>query len=244
MKLKKSGSYRRKETILDIEGESIRLIQTRQTKRLRLSFDLSRRLFRVSAPWRFSLSQIEAFIRENQAFISRLRLTHGAPLPPPPTAYVLGDELFVFGKSYTVSKGAEHQRPFILLDETCAQICIRPSAGQTVLPMPKWVAWQKQQVQNKADLLKPVLLALTGEHDVSIKARVLKRMWGNCRVQTREIHLSHHLAEFPIRALRYVLIHELCHLKVPNHSPAFWALVTKYEPDVKAIKALLRRGMG
>lgn len=37
----------------------------------------------------------------------------------------------------------------------------------------------------------------------------------------------------PERALRYLILHELAHLIVPNHSAKFWALVARYEPDYR-----------
>ena len=38
----------------------------------------------------------------------------------------------------------------------------------------------------------------------------------------------------PERALRYLVLHELAHLFEANHSPRFWALVARHEPDYKA----------
>lgn len=37
----------------------------------------------------------------------------------------------------------------------------------------------------------------------------------------------------PERALRYLILHELSHLVVPNHSKAFWAVVGKHMPDYR-----------
>jgi predicted metal-dependent hydrolase len=41
------------------------------------------------------------------------------------------------------------------------------------------------------------------------------------------------LTDIPEQALRYLIIHELCHLTHMNHSRAFWQLVGKYQPDYK-----------
>lgn len=42
----------------------------------------------------------------------------------------------------------------------------------------------------------------------------------------------------PERALRYLILHELAHMLEANHSPRFWALVGRYEPDYKRQRAI------
>ena len=44
----------------------------------------------------------------------------------------------------------------------------------------------------------------------------------------------------PPAAFEYVLVHELCHLLQPNHSPAFWAEVAQRCPDWSTQRDLLR----
>jgi hypothetical protein len=42
----------------------------------------------------------------------------------------------------------------------------------------------------------------------------------------------------PERALRYLILHELAHMLEANHSPRFWALVGRFEPDYKRQRAI------
>ena len=52
--------------------------------------------------------------------------------------------------------------------------------------------------------------------------------WGSCTPADRTIRLSHRLREMPEWVVDYVLVHELAHLLVADHSPAFWDLVAAY----------------
>jgi predicted metal-dependent hydrolase len=52
--------------------------------------------------------------------------------------------------------------------------------------------------------------------------------WGSCTPLDATIRLSHRLRELPDWVVDYVLVHELAHLLVPDHSAAFWAHVARY----------------
>lgn len=51
--------------------------------------------------------------------------------------------------------------------------------------------------------------------------------WGSCST-TGTISLSWRLSFAPPEVMRYVIIHECCHLGQMNHSTKFWALVGKH----------------
>jgi predicted metal-dependent hydrolase len=69
------------------------------------------------------------------------------------------------------------------------------------------------------------------------------RLYGSCSVRTGDIRLSHRLASMPVWVRDYVLIHELAHLRVPNHSSRFWALVNRYELAERARGYLMGAGL-
>jgi predicted metal-dependent hydrolase len=52
--------------------------------------------------------------------------------------------------------------------------------------------------------------------------------WGSCTIATGHIRISTRLAGWPPWVLDYVLVHELAHLEVPDHSRAFHDLVDRY----------------
>ena len=51
---------------------------------------------------------------------------------------------------------------------------------------------------------------------------------GSCTASRGTIRISHRMAELPKWVVDYILVHEIAHLKEPNHSRKFWALVNRY----------------
>lgn len=58
----------------------------------------------------------------------------------------------------------------------------------------------------------------------------MKRMWASCG-KDRVIRLNPELVELPRAILEYVVSHEIAHLVVRNHSPAFWRVVAELLPE-------------
>ncbi|MDA8274096.1 MAG: M48 family metallopeptidase [Actinomycetota bacterium] len=52
--------------------------------------------------------------------------------------------------------------------------------------------------------------------------------WGSCSLHSREIRISDRLRVVPEWVLDGVIVHELAHLLVPDHSPRFRALERRY----------------
>jgi predicted metal-dependent hydrolase len=67
--------------------------------------------------------------------------------------------------------------------------------------------------------------------------------YGSCTVGKATIRLSDVLADMPAWVRDYVLVHELAHLVVPNHSPEFWALVGRYPLTERARGYLMAKGV-
>jgi predicted metal-dependent hydrolase len=66
--------------------------------------------------------------------------------------------------------------------------------------------------------------------------------WGSC-TSRGHISLNAQLLLFPPGLVEYVMIHELCHLRHMNHSPAFHGEVARFLPDWEVRRhALQERG--
>ena len=70
-----------------------------------------------------------------------------------------------------------------------------------------------------------------------------KSRWGSCSVNERSIRLSLEVSDYPGWVRDYVIVHELAHLIVPDHSDAFWELVERYPLTERARGFLIAKGM-
>lgn len=71
-----------------------------------------------------------------------------------------------------------------------------------------------------------------------ITVRLQRTRWGSCSSQGN-LNLNASLLFLRPEVVRYLLVHELCHLRWLNHSRRYWALVRQAEPDYLALDAEL-----
>jgi hypothetical protein len=67
--------------------------------------------------------------------------------------------------------------------------------------------------------------------------------WGSYSTRGT-VSLNAGLLFLPAELTRYVLLHELCHVAQPNHSPAFWSLLEQHAPDARQLRDRLRSSHG
>jgi predicted metal-dependent hydrolase len=66
-----------------------------------------------------------------------------------------------------------------------------------------------------------------------------KTRWGSCSSRGN-INYNWRIIMAPKEVIDYLIVHELCHLRIPNHSESFWQEVEKYSPNFKQYRAWLR----
>lgn len=66
----------------------------------------------------------------------------------------------------------------------------------------------------------------------SVTIESSKVRWGSCN-GNKELTFHWQLILYPVEALEYVVIHEMCHMSHLNHDRSFWRLVGKHCPNYK-----------
>lgn len=68
---------------------------------------------------------------------------------------------------------------------------------------------------------------------INVKVNDTVSKYGSCMPKTKKLFFTLRLAMMPQRIYDMIIVHELAHLKYPNHSKEYYAYIEKYMPDYK-----------
>ena len=75
----------------------------------------------------------------------------------------------------------------------------------------------------------------------SLKCRIMTSKWGVCYTRSNKITIISYLIHYPFECLEYIIVHELTHFIIPNHSKRFYDIVANNMPDYKRASDLLKK---
>ena len=103
-----------------------------------------------------------------------------------------------------------------------------PEYPESEKEIAKLKALAKQVIPPKVEYYS----ALLGVKPERVSINRAKTRFGSCSAKNT-LNFSCYLMLFDEKAIDYVVVHELCHIKEKNHSPRFYALVESVMPDYK-----------
>lgn len=132
--------------------------------------------------------------------------------------------------------------PFLLEPSTRARVVLAP--GKIFLPAgrPAGKALEgfiKSRARNVITKLVEVDAAALDAEFGKISLRDPRSRWGSCNSEGN-LMFSWRLMLAPPEVLRYVVAHEVAHLREMNHAPAFWAEVAVLMPNYEAPRRWLK----
>lgn len=150
-------------------------------------------------------------------------------------------QLPALGRAWQVT-AQEADKPWVAVRETGpGRLLIHGRIGDEPAGRAGLARWLVRQAH---DHLAPRLEELSGQLGLAFRRVGFKRQrtrWGSCS-HHKSISLNAKLLFLEPVLVRYVMVHELCHLAEMNHSPRFWSLVREHHADFRAHDRELRNG--
>ena len=193
---------------------------------------------RISAPMRLSKERIAEFVESKLDWIRNQQARLAEQPHSPARKYESGDTVYLFGKPCLLSVEYTSGKCSVRLDGGHVLLTVRPDSTfeqrEAVVN-----EWYRGLLKERIGLRLPEWEEVTGLYCNSWQTKNMKTRWGTCNTGTKKIWLNLQLAKKPPECLDYVILHELAHLKIPNHGKEFEALLDRYMPDWRERRKIL-----
>jgi predicted metal-dependent hydrolase len=187
----------------------------------------------VRAPLKVSEKAIREFVEKHSGWVQEKQAQMCAVVPTLAKQYAPGEKFLYLGRQVPLEivKG---QKPALILD---THFKLAESALENAEKV--FQNWYREQARQ---ILSERVRLFAGQHNLhyqKIRISSARTRWGSCSSKG-SLSFSWRLILMPMEMVDYVIVHELAHTLVHNHSQRFWKQVEKIRPDYKEHRKWLR----
>ncbi|HSP55691.1 MAG TPA: SprT family zinc-dependent metalloprotease [Dehalococcoidia bacterium] len=195
----------------------------------------------VRAPLRTPRGVVEDMVRRKAGWITRRQAE--ARRRPGPLQFVSGEEAPYLGEPRRlIVRQADTKRAALRFDGRSFDVRV-PSGhdeGQSRAAVRRAMeAWFHGRAQELLEASVQQWAAAIRCAPGRVLVRNQKRQWGSC-APDGTLRFNWRIVMLDPSLIEYVVVHELMHLRVRNHSARFWAAVASVMPDFKERRRRLR----
>ena len=188
----------------------------------------------VRAPLRTPEKFIREFAEKNAQWVLKKQAQMRAAVSLPPRQYASGETFFYLGREVPLEivKG---QKPALVLDPH-----FKLAESTVVHAENVFQRWYREQAK---EIISERVLLFAERHNLQyqkIRIGSARTRWGSCNAKGG-LSFSWRLILTPMEIVDYVVVHELAHTLVHNHSGQFWKQVERILPDYDERRKWLRR---
>lgn len=193
----------------------------------------------IRVPYKTSQRQIDAFFKEKTPWVQKIMTERERRLPGEPIQskqFVSGETFLYLGEGYPLELCNMNGRRDAIILLYGKFLLDEKMAGKA---KEIFVNWYKKRardlfVERVAHYSRRLSLLSEGIKITSAFSR-----YGSCSPHNRLL-FTWRLMMAPLVVIDYVIIHELIHIKVKNHSKEFWESVRVAMPDFRTHKRWLK----
>jgi predicted metal-dependent hydrolase len=189
--------------------------------------------FIVRAPLRAPQAAIETFIQQKEDWITRTRKKMKSVQPILGKQYADGEKFLFLGSSFDL-KLVGFQKPLLRFDNGFTLHSAAQIKGEQV-----FTRWYKERA---LEIIAGRVRHYSQQYNFTpkqVKISSAKTRWGSCS-SNGMLNFTWRLVMAPLDVIDYVVVHELAHLRVKNHSSKFWKEVEAVYPEYKKQRKWLR----
>lgn len=189
----------------------------------------------VTAPQDATLEKIkEIIIKRGFWLLEQQRLAGFNPVPQPSKSLVSGESFYLLGRHYRLKIFESNYDAVDILDDRLILNCTFPEDTEFKRSLLlKWYLQKAAEILTKRFNFHAQALK---QETIEVSIKKLTKRWGEFHPSKNLVVLNAELIVAPMECIDYVIIHELCHAVVLDHSPEFYNLLTSKLPRWKDLK--------
>lgn len=213
-------------------------VHRKKVKNINLRINQNMEIY-ISAPMNLHISYIENFIKSKENWIKNvLKEIEKHKNNIKELEYKTGEIHKILGKEYTL----------IVKNKISNKVSIDNEKNNIILYTNYENVEDRKKIMEKwyFELAKKVFtefmekwLEKLDEKIEKLSIKPMKSKWGFCNYNKKYITLNIELIKRTVFEIEYVILHELAHLKYPNHGKGFYNYVENYMPNYKQAEKLL-----
>ncbi len=217
---------------IEVHGRPLAFQLRRSGRRtLGISVEPDRRVV-VTAPADASEERIATTLRRRVGWIRRQqRAFEEMPPPPSPRQWVSGETHRYLGRQYRLKLHTGAACSVRLVGRYFV-VMLSDVADRTAVER-LMDAWYREHAAALLAERVARLVASSTWLDVAvppITVRSMRQRWGST-TQRGRVYFNVDVVKLPLPCIDYVVAHELVHLKIANHGPAYWRMLGRVMPD-------------
>ena len=212
-------------------------INVHRTNRLKtVSIQVLRGEVKISVPKNLEQIKIDKILKSKSKWIKKKLFLQSKIAPLGNKEYVSGESLLYLGRHYRLKIiiGKKYNTEF---KDGYLKITVKNKSNKQKIKrlVKKWYLEKAQLYLNKMtlDLSKELGVSFN-----SVKVRNYNARWGSCS-STGKLFYNWRIIKAPYKIIKYVVLHELVHLKEHNHSKRFWKLLKSHYSNIDYAKQWL-----
>lgn len=225
---------------IQVSGMEIRVVR-KEIRNLHLSVLPPDGRVRISAPEWMDTEAIRLFAIDKLGWIKRQREKMHAQERESPRVYIERESHYLWGQRYLLNLVEHEGRPVIEVRHRKLVMKVRQASSRDDREALMY-AWYRAQIRQALPELLDLWVGRVGVAAPRVHIQRMKTRWGSCNPVLGSIRLNTELAKLPMDCLEYILVHEMVHLREPDHGPRFVAAMDRLLPSWHERRAALSRG--
>ena len=211
-----------------------RILLARSARRRTTSLEIANGIVKLRCPKRAQIAHLVEFAQSKEQWLNKHQKVIG---PPPPAINITdGMQVSLLEHDYHVRFDYGNSGEAVINLETCdIRVPLARCKNIEHAVERKLTTLFKQTIKQYIDHRIIELSRVMNASVKSTKVKDYKRRWGSCD-RKANLTFNWRLVFAPRKIVDYVIVHELAHITVFNHSPKFWHLVSLYYPNYLAAK--------